>query len=276
MIGGVAVAIGLYLTAENLRATQKATAENLELIRDGQISDRYSRAVAMLGDRNSLEVRLGGIYALAGIAERSVKDNSDKGKPEIYYWPILMLYTDFLRERYPWNSPWKGSGDFGGRPQTADSSAILASIGKLNGLVEMDRELDLGYTYLKQAWLKSANFKKLSIAYVNLQQAKFINVQLNGSNLKDSCLRQAEFTEETDLTDVIFIKSNIIGANFEKTKGLKLDQLRKVIWDDTTVFPKSIEGCKEGESVSDCLKREKNPPRKFVKNDPCTRNYKIE
>lgn len=68
MIGGLAIVISLYSTVTTLYIAQ-----------EGQITDRYTKAVELLGavgvnDHPQVEVRLGGIYALARIARDSKKD----------------------------------------------------------------------------------------------------------------------------------------------------------------------------------------------------------
>lgn len=66
------------------------TALTLHLNRQGQITDRFSRAIEHLGHaEDKLEVRLGGIYALERIARDS---KSDQG-------PIVEVLTAFLREQ---------------------------------------------------------------------------------------------------------------------------------------------------------------------------------
>ena len=97
ILGGVAIGIGLYytwrrigiaekelkatqenlkvaqdnliVTQENLEATQKVAQDNLEIAQEGQITERFTRAIDQLGandkDGNpAIEIRLGGIYAL--------------------------------------------------------------------------------------------------------------------------------------------------------------------------------------------------------------------
>jgi hypothetical protein len=60
ILGGAALLIGLYFTSQTLLTTQ-----------EGQITDRFTKAITQLGDNNNLVVRLGGIYAL----ERITKDS---------------------------------------------------------------------------------------------------------------------------------------------------------------------------------------------------------
>jgi hypothetical protein len=81
ILGGSAVAIGIYFAWGNLITA-----------REGQITERFTRAIDQLGavdkDGNpAIEIRLGGIYAL----ERIVKE------PEKDYWPIMEILTAYIR-----------------------------------------------------------------------------------------------------------------------------------------------------------------------------------
>ena len=50
------------------------TARNFILSREGQVTDRYTKAIEQLGS-NELDVRIGGIYALERVARDSAKDH---------------------------------------------------------------------------------------------------------------------------------------------------------------------------------------------------------
>jgi hypothetical protein len=74
--------------------------QTLDLSREGQITDRFTKAIEQLGaldrtmdqtgnPRPKLSVRLGGIYALERIARDSEKDE----------WPILEILTGYVREQ---------------------------------------------------------------------------------------------------------------------------------------------------------------------------------
>ena len=91
IIGGVGLVAGLYLTSLQVRDTQRAAADNAALTRDGQITDRYIKAVQQLGstDPQSTSVRIGAIFALERIARESKTD----------YWPIMELLSAYVRNR---------------------------------------------------------------------------------------------------------------------------------------------------------------------------------
>jgi uncharacterized protein YjbI with pentapeptide repeats len=82
LAGGVLI-LGAYFTYRQLRVT-----------REGQITDRYTKAVDQLGSEH-LDVRLGGIYALERIARDSPPDRAT----------IEEVLTAYLRGHAPWPPP---------------------------------------------------------------------------------------------------------------------------------------------------------------------------
>src|SRR4029450_5434869 len=76
ILGGAALLVGLYFTSQTLRTMQ-----------EGQITDRFTKAITQVGDTN-LAIRLGGIYALERIAKDSASD----------HWSVMEVLTAFVRE----------------------------------------------------------------------------------------------------------------------------------------------------------------------------------
>lgn len=72
VLGGAFFLFGLYFTWQNLVASQERN-----------LTDLFTKAIEQLGNKESLEVRLGGIYALERIARESAKD----------HWPIMEVLT---------------------------------------------------------------------------------------------------------------------------------------------------------------------------------------
>jgi hypothetical protein len=76
LVGAVALGLGLFYTAQTLRVNQ-----------EGQITDRFTKAVDQLGS-SQMRVRIGGIFALQRIASDSERD----------YWPIIEVLCAYARE----------------------------------------------------------------------------------------------------------------------------------------------------------------------------------
>jgi hypothetical protein len=82
MIGGAFLLYTLYLT---MRRT-KAAEETLDVTRQTQVTDRFTKAITQLGASDSegkkqLEIRFGGIYALERIAGFTSRPLANYGDP---------------------------------------------------------------------------------------------------------------------------------------------------------------------------------------------------
>src|SRR5215208_736469 len=102
VVGLVGVLIGQVLQqrrhSQTLQETQRRHSEDLRQAEQGQITERFTRAIEQLGETNSngepkLELRLGGIYAL----ERIAKDS-----PERDYSTVMEVLTAYARENAPY------------------------------------------------------------------------------------------------------------------------------------------------------------------------------
>src|SRR5712692_3601217 len=67
IVGGFLVLLGLGATAFNLKITYDSAAQSTALSERAQMADRFAKAVPHISDK-SIEVRLGGIHELAGVA----------------------------------------------------------------------------------------------------------------------------------------------------------------------------------------------------------------
>ena len=106
---GLFAAGALIFTARNFALSRRT----FELAEQGQVTDRYTRAIEQLGS-DKLGVRVGGIYALERIARHCVRDHP----------AVMEVLAVFIREhsREPWpppdprglecrpHSPWSGAG----------------------------------------------------------------------------------------------------------------------------------------------------------------------
>jgi uncharacterized protein YjbI with pentapeptide repeats len=207
VIGGAVLFIGLYFTAKTLHTTQ-----------EGQITDRFTKAINQLGEagREKLAMRLGGIYALERIARDSERD----------HWPIMEILTAYVRENAPWKEgkqrsqedivpsktqPMQSNQSL---PKLAtDIQAILTVLGRRTrtyGKGEV-QQLDLGNTNLRGAWLLGAHLEGAFLAGVHLEGANLPRAHLDGANLPRAHLEGA-FPWQAHLEGAIMAEAHLEGA----------------------------------------------------------------
>ncbi|MCK5230757.1 MAG: pentapeptide repeat-containing protein [Desulfobulbaceae bacterium] len=213
--GGTALLAGLYFTWSNLITVQQ-----------GQITDRFTRAVEQLGAEDTA-IRLGGIYALERIARDS---RADQG-------PVIEILTAYVRNNAPQQSNNKNLvKDAIKKIQPElhmkaklreDIQAILTVIGRREFQIDerpLDlRETDLSSANLVAADLRMANFTEANLSFVdfkraNLSNAQFWDTVLYGATLRGANLREAMFGG-TELLRVDFRMANLQGALFENVQA---------------------------------------------------------
>jgi hypothetical protein len=202
-------------TEKQLRQARKSQEQTQRLTEQGQITDRFTRAIDQLGkvDENNnklFEIRIGGIYALQRIARESEKD----------YGPIMEILTAYVREHAPW--PPKEEVEEG-KPPEADIQAILTVIGRRErypGHRESVR-LDLQGTNLR----RSSALSEAHLAGAYFMGANLSNVVLNGANLSGADLSEADLSRanlsnavlaEADLSEADIGGADLSGANLRK------------------------------------------------------------
>jgi hypothetical protein len=194
IIAGLAFIATLYATSFQLAATRS----QLAITRDGQITDRYTRAVAQLSDPN-VAIRLGGIYALERIAGQSESDRP----------AILGLLTTYVRSVRAVSDSTalplvrQRHVNFllaGGRP-AADVEAVMGVIRRWpshDGWAEGHEMLNL-------------EFADLNLSYAPLRGAKLTGAWLQATNLSHADLRNA------DASFAIFDASVLDATRFDST-----------------------------------------------------------
>lgn len=213
IFGGVAIAIGIYYTWRRITIAE----EDLKATKEGQITERFTRAIDQLGavDKNgnpAIEIRLGAIYALERIANESEKD----------YWNIIEILTAYVRKNSPislTDEPIKVKDSYdenvvyyrGRDGISLDIQAILTVIGRLNcpNYKKFNR-LDLQRTFLKKSQLKDANLERVMFTEANLAWSNLFGANLQDANLEEANLFRA------NLRGAILIMASIPRANLKK------------------------------------------------------------
>lgn len=260
IMAGVAGVIGIYFTWRGQRLSQRAQEENqrntqaqlrntqeqlrnaqeeLSLTREGQITERFTRAIDQLGatDDNGyprLEIRLGGIYALERIAGDS---------PERDYSTVLEVLAAYVREnaRWPPTAPKKGvNQEAEPTPHNAavvrailstvrsfqtppsDIQAVLDVFKRLEGARASEKEggrspdkpsvcLDLRGTDLRGANLQGAYLKGAVLTEAHLEGAALWGANLEGADLILAHLEKAKL-RRANLKEARFVGANLGGA----------------------------------------------------------------
>ncbi len=226
IVGGAAVLAGGYATWQNLqlaRDGQEATLQSLQLARDGQIADRYSKAISQLGtpdskDEKKVEVRLGGIYALASIANES-KD---------LHWPITEVFCAYVRNHAPRQSqglPQQNQSSTAAVRPPADIQAILTVLGgRMRKYESADDILDLSHTDLRGADLSQLHLEDSLLNGSDLAGVHLDSAYLNGAQLNEkSSLRNAHLSK-TDFTGAQVYGADFSGAYCRDAIGLPAQQ----------------------------------------------------
>lgn len=223
MLGGIAVGIGIYYTWRRISIAE----DSLKVTQEGQITERFTRAVEQLGNEK-IEIRLGGIYALERITDESDKD----------YWPIMEILTTYIRCNLPAETTGieedydpivqffkdrnDGSGVMDFQPfedkkdktevnkLPLDIQAILTVIGRRKySLSSGEPEpLDLGKTNLSRFNLIGANLEGVNLRESNLRESKLQHANLRGAYLEEANLQGAELIK-VNLHGAILNRANL-------------------------------------------------------------------
>jgi hypothetical protein len=227
-IGGAVALAGIFFAWRSLKATEQslkntrkaaeesrnASLETLELSRKGQITDRFTKAIEQLGasenGNKKLELRLGAIYALEGIAKES---------PD-HFWPIVEILTAYVRKHAPSPkdirlrddnlSPTEKSPEEQDelQPKPAfDIQAILTVLGRRTTYGSTRRYSELTHWWEYQRLnLGNTDLRGAALRYAHLEGADLTDAHLEGANLTDAHLEGANLTD-----------AHLEGANLQKS-----------------------------------------------------------
>jgi len=181
---GVLAVLGFYYTARGFLLTREQSELNrqtLELSVQGQITERFSRAVEQIGS-TKLEVRVGGIYALERLAADSAREY-DKSV-------VVDVISAFLLSHA--HSP-AGATAHSSLP---DVNAAITVIARRNpsediGKVSLPRIELNGLRLAAGACLANIDFTGAVLSGANLAGADFTNAILDDADLSGADLRGA-------------------------------------------------------------------------------------
>jgi hypothetical protein len=195
------------------------TARTFALSREGQVTDRYTKAIEQLGS-DKPEVRTGGIYALDRVIRDSPRDHHN----------VMAVLSAFIRQQTIRQQSRREQAEHNPssdrvRLAPADIQAAIRVIGhrdKLPGYQGKPDVLNLtganltntdaDDANLSHAWLHDADFTRASAP-----RAKFIEAHLRRANFTHANLTNANLTgaklEYADLTSANLTSANLTGAD---------------------------------------------------------------
>jgi uncharacterized protein YjbI with pentapeptide repeats len=202
------------------------TARTYRLSLQGQLTDRYTKAVAQLGD-DKLDIRLGGIYALERLAVDSKRDHPT----------VVEVLSAYVRERtrsraaprvrppgrrtaYPLKLTTKLE------PLAVDIQAALTVLGRLPTRPRVNR------ADLSDANLTKADLRNLTLTGANLSGAQLVGAALSNTNLTGANLRGADLTE-AHLYKATLTKADLFEADLTKAYFWEADLTEAYLYNAT-------------------------------------------
>ena len=195
------------------------TARSFTLSREGQVTDRYTKAIEQLGS-DKLHVRIGGIYALERVARDSARDHPT----------VMEVLTAFVREHSrEQGAPSGPDGQEQARLGRPDIQAAVTVVGRrdqkrgirlidLSGADLIGANLsgaDLSGANLTGADLHGANLSSTDYFYrgaADLSGATLTNADLTGADLRGVDLRGVDL-RGADLSGADLGAANLSRAN---------------------------------------------------------------
>ena len=185
----------------------------------GLLNERYQKGAEMLGSE-VLSVRLGGIYALARLAEEH---------PEQYHVPIIQLFCTFVRNptKSKENQDKQEDQSLHKSVLREDIQAVMTAIGnrsktglgyekatKSSGLETTSSEAGITVRRVRRFWLdlRGANLRGVDLCEANLSSANFSDADLSNSQLIEANLSNATLMS-ADLSNAMLFRANLSEAD---------------------------------------------------------------
>jgi hypothetical protein len=190
-------------TTELTRTALELTRRTVELTEQGQVTDRYTKAIDQLSSRE-IDMRIGGIYALERIARDSERDHPT----------VMEVLTAFVRDHSPEQWPVPDVHVVGVRPprrqMRPDIQAAITVIGRRT--IRYDSQpINLIDAHLGGAHLGGANLDGAALTDADLTGADLSAADLTGAHLYDAALTDADLTS-AHLSGANFFGADLTGA----------------------------------------------------------------
>jgi uncharacterized protein YjbI with pentapeptide repeats len=257
----------LNIAQENIRANQETAAKNLTIALEGQITERFTKAIELLSNDDSIAARLGAIYALERIAKDSERDQ----------WTIVEILTAYIREKAHWDR-----SQVVAIPETADEAVkairqvptdLEACLNVISRRVRnrnnKDQRLNLMRVDLRRCKLRNAHLENLDIGHSRLEWSILDGAHLEGaflyrSHLERAVLRETHFEgadlgkahfenawlidthfngsdlKQAHFDKAVFLRTHFESANLSTATGLTQEQINRSIVDEHTLLPDGL------------------------------------
>jgi membrane protein implicated in regulation of membrane protease activity len=210
----------LWFSAQSLRSTER----QYTLSEQGQITDRFTKAVEQLGS-DKTDVRLGGIYSLERLARDSPPDHG----------VIIEVLGAYVRTHAAAAKACNPSAP------PSDVQATITVLGRREpqpfALIDLSDAClyaaILQDAYLERAFLPLANLSHANLAHANLSDAAMFNMDLTDAYLVDTDLESADLAG-ADLKGADLEGANLTGANLSGVN------LANILYDESTVWPEDF------------------------------------
>jgi hypothetical protein len=199
----VFTALNFNLLRRNSQQADRWQRRAHELTEQGQVTDRYTKAIEQLGS-DKLDVRIGGIYALERIARDSGTDQP----------AVVEVLAAFIREhsREQWPPPDHPASRDQERSTRPDVQAAAAVLG------HRDPRQDKRRIHLNDADLAGVHLRDANLAGTDLRGADFTGAVLREAHLESADLRGADLTHadlsRANLADTYLTGANLTGAQW--------------------------------------------------------------
>jgi uncharacterized protein YjbI with pentapeptide repeats len=241
---------------ESLQASRDALQQTLEFNREsltrtarlterGLDTERFSKAIGQLGEsaENSVDLRLGGIYALEQLSRDS---------PDAWYQPVLEVLAAFVRQHS--NGLSLRQGDAQSQlaevralpvndwrtPLKVDVETAIAVIGRRDRKKDEYRLDFHGANFCRIQFPVNARLRHVNFGHARMQLSRmfaadlreslFVATELQGADLQDADLRGADFYAtnfyQTDFKDAKFEGTVLESVDLTDALNLTVDQLR--------------------------------------------------
>ncbi|GLY48097.1 pentapeptide repeat-containing protein [Lentzea sp. NBRC 102530] len=189
VVTAVTAAGALVFTGLSLQATRDQVTVALkqhELTEQGQVTDRYTKAVEQLGKAGpeNLHSRLGAVYALERLGRDSPRDQTTVLE-------VLLAFVRTTAQGVPDDSPARREKC---GATTVDVQAALTVLGR------RDPQQDRGFKF---------DLRRLCLAGVNLTEASLEGADLRGSVLSEALLLRTNLSRaQLDHTDLFRVQAD--------------------------------------------------------------------